>query len=127
MKRLIIQLKNFSRDLDDLIKTKKLLQKDYDDFENELMHNTEKGDVIPGLGGIRKTRLKSASKGKRGGFRVDYLDIPEAEVLHLIVIYAKNEKEDLSSEEKKILAFLAKKLKEEAKHGTNVRKTKRRA
>jgi len=51
---------------------------------------------------------------------VDYLDIPEAEVLHLIVIYPKNVKEDLSSEEKRLIASLAKKLKEEAKNGKNV-------
>jgi len=76
--------------------------------------------VVPGLEGIRKTRLKSATKGKRGGFRVDYLDIPEVRILHLIVIYSKNVKEDLSSEEKKILASLARKLKEVATNGKNV-------
>lgn len=91
-----------------------------------MLQNPKMGIVIPGLEGIRKTRLKSATKGKRGGFRVDYLDIPEAEVLHLIVIYAKNVKEDLSPDEKKILASLAKKLKKEAINGKNVRVIKRR-
>lgn len=120
MKRLVIQQKLFSREFDALIKAKKLLQEDYDNFERELLQNLKMGDVISGLGGIRKTRLKSSSKGKRGGFRVDYLDIPEVEILHLIVIYAKNVIEDLTSDEKKILASLAKKLKEEAKNGKNV-------
>jgi len=106
--------------LDALIDTKKISQKDYQDFEQALLENPKMGDVIPGLEGIRKTRLKGANKGKRGGFRVDYLDIPELEILHLIVIYAKNVKEDLSSEEKKIIASLARKLKEEAKNGKNV-------
>jgi hypothetical protein len=115
MKRLIIQQKPFSRELDDLIDAGKLLKSDYDNFEWDLMQNTQVGEVIPGLGGIRKTRLKSANKGKRGGFRVDYLDIPEAEILHLIVIYAKNVKDDLSPEEKKIIYNIAKQLKEEAK------------
>jgi len=85
MKRLVIQQKPFSRELDALIKARKLLQQDYEDFEKELLQNLKIGDVIPGLGGIRKTRLKSASKGKSGGFRVDYLDVPEVEILHLIV------------------------------------------
>lgn len=120
MKRLFIQQKPFSRMLDALIDTKKISQKDYQDFEQALLENPKMGDVIPGLEGIRKTRLKGANKGKRGGFRVDYLDIPELEILHLIVIYAKNVKEDLSSEEKKIIASLARKLKEEAKNGKNV-------
>lgn len=115
MKRLIIQQKPFSRELDSLIITGKLLTVDYENFEWDLIQNPQIGDVIPGLGGIRKTRLKSASKGKRGGFRVDYLDIPEVEVLHLIVIYAKNVKDDLSADEKKILANIAKMLKKEAK------------
>ena len=103
MKRLIIQQKLFSRELDSLIADKKLLTSDYEDFEKDLLRNSKMSEVIPGLGGIRKTRLKSANKGKRGGFRVDYLDIPEVEVLHLIVIYGKNVKEDLSSDEKKLL------------------------
>jgi len=64
MKRLIIQQKPFSRELDALIAANKLLEDDYEKFERELLRNITAGDVIPGLGGIRKTRLKSASKGK---------------------------------------------------------------
>ena len=114
MKRLIIQQTLFSRELDDLISSGKLLVSDYEDFEWDLLQNPKSGDVIKKLGGIRKIRLKSSGKGKRGGFRVDYLDIPEVEVLHLIIIYGKNVKDDLSSDEEKILAKLAKRLKEEA-------------
>lgn len=127
MKRLLIQQKPFSRNLDELISVNKLSQEDYENFERDLLRDPKIGDVIPGLEGIRKIRLKSSQKGKRSGFRVDYLDIPELEILHLIVIYAKNAKEDLSSDEKKIIATLAKKLKEEAKNGKNVRTIKRRA
>jgi hypothetical protein len=127
MKRIFVQQKPFSRELDSLINAKKLLKSDYEDLESELLKNPKMGTVIPGLEGIRKTRLKSATKGKSGGFRVDYIDIPEAETLHLIVIYAKNVKEDLSSDEKKILADLGRKLKKEAINGKNVRTTKRRS
>lgn len=123
---MIVQQKPFSLELDDLIAAKKLLQKDYEDFELELLKNPQIGTVIPGLGGIRKARLKSASKGKRGGFRVDYLDIPELEILHLIVLYGKNVKSDLTAEEKKMIAALARQLKEEAKNGKNVSTSKRR-
>jgi hypothetical protein len=79
------------------------------------MNDPQVGDVIPGLHGLRKTRIKSSTKGKRGGFRVDYLDIPEVEMLIFLVMYAKNEKDDLSSEEKKKIAKKVLQIKEEAK------------
>jgi len=46
--------------------------------------------------------------------RINYLDIPEAECLHLLVIYPKNVKTDLTSEEKKEIRDLVKTLKKEA-------------
>lgn len=115
MKRLLIQLHGFSCELDRLIENRKLLIEDFEDFEKELMNDTQMGEVIPGLHGLRKARVKSPTKGKRGGFRVDYLDIPEAEKLIFLVLYAKNEKDDLSSEEKKMIAKKVLQIKEEAK------------
>ncbi|CAF24166.1 hypothetical protein [Candidatus Protochlamydia amoebophila] len=117
MERTIIQLSPFSRYLDELIKQGKLSISDFDDFEWKLIKNPQEGDVIPGLSGLRKTRLKSMNKGKSGGFRVDYLDIPEKGKLYLIVLYPKNVKEDLSAEEKKLIVRLVKQLKEEVNHG----------
>lgn len=117
MQRTFIQLPPFSRNFDVLIERGRLLQTDFEEFERELLKNPQAGDVIPGLSGIRKVRLKGAKTGKRGGFRVDYLDIPEYRKLYLIVLYPKNEKEDLSPDEKKIIGRLVKKLKEEASHG----------
>jgi len=68
--------------------------------------------MIPGTGGVRKTRLKSASKGKRGGFRVCYYfhDVGSGE-LYLIALYAKNEQENLTSDEKKELKAFANTIK----------------
>jgi hypothetical protein len=117
MERLVIQMPLFSKELDQLISDNKLLVEDYQDFEWRLVKNPLEGDVITGLSGIRKTRLKAANKGKRGGFRVDYLDIPEKKKLYLFVIYSKNIKEDLSSAEKKELSKLVEYLKKEARHG----------
>lgn len=117
MERTIIQLPPFSRYLDVLIAEGKLSKEDFEEFENFLIKNPQAGDVIPGLSGLRKARLKAANKGKRGGFRVDYLDIPEYGKLYFLVLYPKNVKEDLSPDEQKIIARLVKTLKEEAKHG----------
>lgn len=77
MKRQIIPTKSFEDEILTLIAKRKLKQKDFEDFKKDLAENPEQGDVISGTGGIRKARLKSASKGKRGGFRVCYLNIED--------------------------------------------------
>ncbi|WP_052436084.1 type II toxin-antitoxin system RelE/ParE family toxin [Neochlamydia sp. EPS4] len=76
-----------------------------------LAESSEQGDVITGTGGIRKARLKSTSKGKRGGFRVCYLNIEDRVILFLLFIYSKNEQENLSQEEKLELKQIAKAIK----------------
>lgn len=63
------------------------------------------------MDGLRKARIKSASSGKSGGFRLDYLDFPEAGITYYVVIYPKNVKEDLSSEEKKVILKLIERIK----------------
>lgn len=115
MERTIIQVASFSVALDDLIAKHRLLIEDYEDLERRLVKNPQEGDVIPGLFGIRKVRLKSANKGKRAGFRVDYLDIPEVEKLYFLVIFSKNDKGDLLPNEKKLIGDFVKQLKKEAK------------
>jgi len=70
-------------------------------LQRELLTNPEKGDVMPGCGGLRKIRYSDPSrgKGKRGGVRIIYLYIPEAFRIDLIDIYSKDEKDDLSPRE----------------------------
>jgi hypothetical protein len=111
MKRLIIQTKTFSDDLDALIEENKLLITDYEDLERLLSNQTDLGALIQGTGGLRKIRLKSSSKGKRGGFRVCYFDFPEKAQLFFVVIYGKNEQEDISKEDKAIFKKLIEKIK----------------
>ncbi len=67
MKIKLTQLKNFAKDVDHLIKKKALLDEDFGAFKKMLSENPESGNLIQGTGGIRKIRLKSATKGKRGG------------------------------------------------------------
>jgi len=59
-------------------------------------------------------RLGYQGKGSSGGLRIVYLDIPEAECIHLLLVYSKNAKEDLNPDEKKEIRDLAKILKKEA-------------
>lgn len=85
-------------------------------LQNELMADPEKGSVMPGCGGLRKTRVgdEHRGKGKRGGVRVIYLNIPEAERIDLLTVYGKDEKDDLSEREKKALRKLVAELRTEA-------------
>jgi hypothetical protein len=88
----------------------------YRALQNELMANPEKGASMPGCAGLRKVRVADPSrgKGKRGGARVIYLNIPEAERIDLITIYGKDEKDDLHENEKKVLRKLVAELRTEA-------------
>jgi len=76
---------------------------EYAEFQQELAANPQQGDVIPGLGGLRKVRLASKGKGKRGGARVIYLLILPAEVIYLFYVYTKGDMTDLTAEQKKRL------------------------
>lgn len=107
MKRHLIQTTDFEGIVENLIAKRKLNREDFDDFKKKLAENPEQGDIVPGTGGIRKTRLKSATKGKRGGFRVCYLHIEDHLILFLISIYAKNDQENLSEGEKAELKQLS--------------------
>ncbi|MBS0616240.1 MAG: type II toxin-antitoxin system RelE/ParE family toxin [Verrucomicrobia bacterium] len=111
MKRAIIEIRAFSREVDNLMRKKKLLLEDFEALKKRLAQNPEDGDLIPGTGGVRKIRLKSVSRGKSGGFRVCYFDDPERRELFLMQIYAKNEQENLSPGEKKTLKEFAERVK----------------
>src|SRR5262249_52970792 len=100
----IISLPSFSKRVKDLKSNHKLKLEDLDAFKRALVGNPKMGDIIQGTGGVRKTRLKSASKGKSGGFRVCYYfhDVGAGRI-YLITVYPKNEKDDLAPHEKKEL------------------------
>lgn len=88
----------------------------YSTLQQELMADPEKGDVIKGCGGLRKVRVADPKrkKGKRGGARVIYLHVPEARWFYMLDIYGKDEKDDLSNDEKQLLSDLCDELRREA-------------
>jgi hypothetical protein len=100
--------------------TENLADEDYAAFQNQLLEDPEGGDVIKGCGGLRKIRLADPKrkKGKRGGARVIYLHVPEADWIFLIDVYGKDEKDDLSANEKRELRRLAALFREEAVRAT---------
>ncbi|MDA7746337.1 type II toxin-antitoxin system RelE/ParE family toxin [Psychromonas sp.] len=72
-------------------------------FQSELMSNPKQGDVIQGTGGLRKIRVASKGKGKRGGSRVIYYFLDEKRRFYLLTIYGKSEMSDLTADQKKQL------------------------
>jgi hypothetical protein len=89
----------------------------YSELQQELMDQPDQGDVMPGCGGLRKIRMPDPKrgKGKRGGARVIYLYVSEAKRFFMLDVYGKDEKDDLSASEKRILSDLTRELKRQAK------------
>jgi mRNA-degrading endonuclease RelE of RelBE toxin-antitoxin system len=99
----VLVLKGFRRAVKKLFS-----EEDIETLVAFLQSRPDAGDVIPGTGGLRKLRWALEGRGKRGGSRVIYYyHRPELEVL-LLTAYAKNEQEDLSASDKKLLAALVK-------------------
>lgn len=84
------------------------------DLQIMLLKDPESGPVMEGTGGIRKVRFPLKDRGKSGSVRVCYADFSEYEVTYLLTAFTKNEKDNLSDEEKRVLKKLAKSLKDEA-------------
>jgi len=77
-------------------------------FRPILIDNPVRGDLVQGLGGIRKARCSNPvrGKGKRGGYRFLYLYLESRHHIHLLYLLDKGEQEDLTNEERKALRAL---------------------
>ncbi len=75
-----------------------------------LSEHPSAGDLIQGTGGIRKLRWARGSKGKSGGVRVIYYFHSEIMPLYLLAVFGKNEKANISAEEKQLLSKLVNEL-----------------
>lgn len=81
-------------------RTSYLSDDDFQKLQNELLVNPKVGDVIQGTGGLRKVRVASQGKGKRGGSRVIYYYLNDMQRIYFLTVYAKNEISDLSMRQK---------------------------
>jgi len=75
----------------------------YSELQQELVRDTEAGDIIKGAGGIRKIRIAAKGHGKRGGARVIYYYFVSESRLGMLLAYPKNERDDLTAAQKKTL------------------------
>ena len=100
MKLVFLETPLFTRLLGDY-----LTDESYRELQHVLMMNPERGDPIPGTGGLRKVRWEDArrGKGKRGGLRVIYYYLTTDHQIWFLTLYGKDEATDLTAEEKKVL------------------------
>ena len=78
------------------------------DVINMVAENPRAGVALGG--GVRKARIALPGRGKRGGARVVFLFAGEDIPVFLLSVFAKNEKTDLSVEERTVLIRAAKEL-----------------
>ena len=69
-------------------------------LENQLLQNPKIGAVIRGTGKMRKMRFAFEGRGKSGSTRVCYVDFEIKETIYLLAVFAKNELENLTKEER---------------------------
>lgn len=110
MRRIFYQTHLFSKKVDSRGGEVLLLR-----IEEEILKNPEAGATIAGTGGVRKLRIEdpARTKGKRGGFRVLYLDLPDCQETYLITFYGKDEADDLSPQAKKLISQIVQAIKAE--------------
>lgn len=81
-------------------------------FVDFIARSPEAGDVIPDTGGVRKVRWRRQGTGKRGGVRVIYFFHDVQTPLFLLLVYAKAQREGMTSDQKKQVRALVAILKQ---------------
>jgi len=97
----IIETTIFTRQVQTL-----LSDEEYRQLQLALVLSPEMGALIPGSGGLRKVRWSMAGRGKRGGVRTIYYWAVAQDQILMLLMYAKNEQDNLTSEQLKVLRRL---------------------
>jgi mRNA-degrading endonuclease RelE of RelBE toxin-antitoxin system len=82
---------------------------EYSHLQANLFAHPETGKIIPHSGGLRKIRWSMTGRGKRGGIRVIYYWVVAEDQILMLFMYPKNEKEDLTPQQLKILREIVEK------------------
>jgi hypothetical protein len=85
---------------------------EYASLQNHLADHPDAGAMIPGAGGVRKIRWAGSGHGKRGGARLIYYWNFCDKIL-MLYVYLKNERENLTEEQKRLMKQIAEEYKHE--------------
>ena len=80
-----------------------MTDEDYGMLQNLLRKNPERGDIITGGGGIRKIRWRIVGRGKRGGARIIYYWETHRDIILMLAVYSKAEKQDVTAEQLRVM------------------------
>ncbi len=94
----IVETSVFTRQVQKLLTTD-----EYNELQLAVVTRPDIGAVMKGSGGLRKARWKSRGQGKRGGVRIIYYWAVVPEQILMLLIYGKNEQDDLSREQLQML------------------------
>ena len=94
----IVETRAFTARIGDL-----LTDEQHRELQLHLVWRPTAGSTIPGTGGLRKLRWVAPGRGKRGGTRVIYFWHPASSRLLMLFAFAKNERADLTAEQRKVL------------------------
>lgn len=99
----IIETSIFTRQVEEL-----LSNNEYRQLQIALILRPEMGAIIPGSGGLRKVRWSLRGRGKRGGVRVIYYWAVTNDQILMLLIYAKNVRDNLTPTQLKVLREIVK-------------------
>jgi hypothetical protein len=79
-----------------------LSNEEYRQLQMVVVLHPDLGAFIPGSGGLRKVRWSIGGRGKRGGVRVIYYWAILHDKILMLLMYAKNEQDDLTPAQLKV-------------------------
>jgi hypothetical protein len=82
------------------------------ELQGYLLKHPDAGRTMQGTGGVRKLRwgIKKQGRGKSGGARVIFIDFMAQETIYLVTAYGKNERDDLTADERKQIKAFVKRI-----------------
>lgn len=89
--------------------TSLLTDDEYSQMQVALSAHPEVGVIIPQSGGLRKIRWSMSGRGKRGGVRAIYYWVVAQDQILMLFMYPKNEKDDLTQTQIKVLREIVEK------------------
>lgn len=87
-----------------------LTDDDLKDLQQILLENPKIGSVIQGTCRLRKMRFSYGNRGKSHCARICYVDFEIHGIIFLIMVFAKNEMENLSKSERNSIKQLIERL-----------------